>query len=64
VTANLFANRFLANFETGLVAPEQVATHPVGARAVILLVTVIEEIVDARVFEETTHDGANTNILG
>ncbi len=50
--------------EGHLDAPEEIAFHPVGARAVQIVRAVVVEIVDARVFQEPADDRAHLDVVG
>src|SRR5690606_36397048 len=50
--------------EHDLDAAEEVAVHPVGARAVELVGTAVQEPVAAALLEETPHDRAHVDVLG
>src|SRR6185503_15883555 len=58
------AQALVEDREAHLEAPEEVALHPVGARAQELLLAAGEEVVDARVLEEAPDDRAHPDVVG
>ena len=48
----------------GFDAPIEVAVHPVGGADVKLFVAVVEEVIDAGVFEETAQDAVDGDVFG
>src|SRR5216684_7405773 len=49
--------------EAQLDAPEEIATHPVGAGQIEIFLAAVEEIEDARVLEKPSYDRAHAYVL-
>src|ERR1044071_270135 len=49
--------------EAQLDSPEEIASHPVGARQVEVVLSPVEEVEDARVLEEPSDDRAHAYVL-